>query len=53
MIFCKHKLCTYSKHIIATVQGPTGIKGELGERGEEGPMVGLYCVISCLVMILR
>ena len=50
-MFCKRKLFTYSKHI--TVQGPTGIKGELGERGEEGPMVGLYCVISCLVMILR
>ena len=48
-IFCKRKLCTYSKHIITTVQGPMGIKGELGEKGEEGPMVGLYCVINLIL----
>ena len=48
-IFCKQMLYTYSKYIIATVQGPTGIKGELGERGEEGPMVGLYCVINLIL----
>ena len=48
-IFCKRKLCTYSKHIIANVQGPKGIKGELGEKGEEGPTVSLYCLINLIL----